>query len=202
MTTASLAVGEGGSITSSFDGVGWAETTITGTATLLGVAYGDDAFVAVGRNGALWRGAFPTPPLSGVQKWLAENFSEAERNDPSVGTLSADPGTAGISNLMRYALGLDSHLPERSALPQPLVWDGNPHRYPAIRFNRRVGADDVRLVLETSADLLVWEAVTSPVTVSSSVVDDVETLIWRRPEPIGPDQNAGFLRLRIDLDLP
>lgn len=189
------AVGSGGVIARSGDGVGWTQEPTLSTTTLLAVGYGNDHFVAVGRDGVVWRdGAVMT-----MQNWLAQNFGD-DLGDPEIGSSAADPGDFGISNLARYALGMDPHQPERENLPKAVVWSGDdPQNYPAVTFVRQVGADDISFVLEESEDLLTWETVSDAEIVSSTVQGDLETVIMRNSTPLGDDQKAGFLRLQIIL---
>jgi len=70
----------------------------------------------------------------------------------------ADPEAVGISNLLRYSLGLDLDGAPRDNLPQMRVFsvaDDDLMR-PGLRFLLSTSADDIQLHVEVSSDLINW----------------------------------------------
>jgi hypothetical protein len=123
----------------------------------------DDVVVAVGtghRNYESWR--------------LAEYPALDERDDDAVSGPLAE--SAGVKNLLRYALGLGRNEPTAGALPS-LTADG------AFRFRCDLSKTDVVYRVVTSRDMIDW----------SEVLYDSRR--DGEPEPVG-----GFLSLPVDLD--
>jgi hypothetical protein len=124
-------------------------------------------FGLTGRNSRLdWRGFQLASPaqfalLGPIEPegwtfalWGAINFSPEELADPSISGPLAAPAGDGISNLLKYAFGLDPLTPVSSTdLPQPERVDG------ALRLTYRElwEALDIEYIPELSQDLMGWD---------------------------------------------
>lgn len=100
--------------------------------------------------------------------WQAANFTPAERAS-GLDAPNADPGGFGISNLMRYAFGLDAHVPDLSLMPSPSYLPAQPSysvgngliamgHSEGVNLTFSVPQDtaDVAFIVESSADLQTW----------------------------------------------
>lgn len=97
-----------------------------------------------------------TPYAAGtVLGWLAGHFSAAERRDPSLGTLAADPDGDGLPNLLEYALRLDPRVPN----PSPLSLATGAQRL-RLTFPRRADPG-LRYSVQASPDLATWTEIWS-----------------------------------------
>jgi hypothetical protein len=120
--------------------------------------------------------------------WQLYAFSDGDRANPSISSPSADPGNFGISNLLRYAFGLDPQAPSASGLPtvgEQLV-DGERHL--SIFFRRLAQARDLEYVVEARSGEGSWQAlaVYSPGRPRGIQVVDTE-----------PDVPAGSRSIRV-----
>ncbi len=85
--------------------------------------------------------------------WVTQQFpSSAERDDPAVAGAHADPSGQGVSNLLRYALGLGRHDPPALALPVLTRGTGTL----GFRFPFDPGLTDLTYRVEASTDLEDW----------------------------------------------
>lgn len=92
-------------------------------------------------------------PGAGFEAWRAEHFTPAELADPAVSGPLADPGGAGVANLLRYAFGLGP----REAVAEPLPAVGVSGDLLTVEFPRLSSATEVSLVPEGSGDLTTWQ---------------------------------------------
>jgi hypothetical protein len=126
---------------------------------------------------------------------------------------TANPSGDGISNLMKYAFGLDPTISQVSSLPQPQVQNftvaGVTSPYLTITFNRQLGTGNLTYTVESTGDLTQgWTTIctatgippsgtaTGPGLVSELSHGDVHTLTVR---DIVPATSVGrrFLRVRV-----
>lgn len=97
--------------------------------------------------------------------WQAANFTPTEIA-AGLAAPGADPGGHGITNLMRYALGLDPRHPQASGLPRvtftpasSAVSGGSALMTPStatLSFEVPQDTADLGIYLESSADLTTW----------------------------------------------
>jgi len=125
--------------------------------------------------------------------WKEGQFSPAEREDESISGPRSEPGGDGLSNLLRYALGLGRNEPAGEHLPrlrrENAQWE--------IRYLRAPGLLDVGFSLEASADLQAWAPVAvGEADVWAEVSGQHEEVVQRVP---GAAANASreFYRLRV-----
>lgn len=131
--------------------------------------------------------------------WLGATFSAAERSDPQIGALAADPDNDGLANLVEYALGTDARTPNADAAPGAGKTIANGQEFLALTFSRPVGGSaGVGYFIEISNDLQSWRRGGGEVVLhQTTTVGDRETLIYRSVAPIGAETRT-FLRLVIE----
>lgn len=127
--------------------------------------------------------------LSGFSGWLQGNFNEAERADPQISGPNVVLTSDGLSNLMKYALGLNPRVPATSGLPAS---NANPTNW-TYTFTRPASRDDIVYAVQASADLVDWDSITVTAT-KVSTVDGVDT--WQVEYPIA-NASKLFFRLKV-----
>ena len=129
--------------------------------------------------------------FGGFAGWRIANFTGADRTNDAVSGPDADPNSAGVTNLQRYAFALAPHGPV--AAPTTALWvDDDGQRYLAVRFNRLAAADDVAYTVESSPDLTTW----TTVAILAAGAPTEQTV--RDSMAIGSAPRR-FLRVRVDL---
>lgn len=122
--------------------------------------------------------------------WQVENFSPAELEDPAIGGPQAVLAGDGLTNLLKYALGLDPRLPANGALPLPACtteeW--------TFTYVRPPDRPDIAYTVLVSTDLATWSdtGVTHELV---GPVDDWEQ--WRARVPLSVGAKV-FFRLRVE----
>lgn len=127
------------------------------------------------------------PPPSGFGTWLAEHFTEQERNDPQISGPDAKLTPDGLTNLMKYALGFAPRGPV-GALPEPATAD-NDWTYTYTRPSER---PDLTYTVQVSTDLVSWNS-DGVEHVQVATGDGVET--WRARHAGGAKL---FFRLKVE----
>lgn len=94
----------------------------------------------------------PADEMHGYAAWAATVFTADELADPETSDPDAVYGADGISNLMKYALGLDPHEDGTAALPETTQLDD--HWF--FSYRRPSDTDDVAYRVEVSTDLVNW----------------------------------------------
>lgn len=126
--------------------------------------------------------------------WQAFYFPDPDdQTNPQTGGAAADPNGHGMSNLVKYALGLEA-VERFDAGRLETVLDDQGRL--AISFHRDPAKQDIAYLVEGSTDLLGWDLFYDSRQVTD--LDDggrVETVLVP-PEPDSGDQ-ARFVRLRI-----
>ena len=127
-----------------------------------------------------------------INVWRRANFTPAELADPSISGDLADPDHDGLSNLMKYALGLPPKAPAPANWPCASVATG----YLTLTYTRANAAIDVSLVLEQSNDLFTWHSGTNYVQQLSAVDQGSNQLITVQTlAPVGSSP-ANFVQFR------
>jgi len=127
--------------------------------------------------------------------WQAENFSQAEMAIASLSGPGASYLNDGTSNLMKYALGLNSRDSAYSSFPHvhPLAGSPNSPNF-EVTYPRNRWAGDLAFSLLYSPDLITWR----PATVLSQVVEaqdnGTETV---RATISGDNDGRGFVMLQV-----
>ncbi len=132
--------------------------------------------------------------------WRNRYFSAEEIADPAISGELAVPAGDGVSNRVKYALGLD---PKVSGHPLPIetrpqsfeVNGSGPEPYLTMTIERNPDADDVTFIVEASDDL----GVTDPWNSAGMVVveDTPGLLVVRDGVPVN-ERDRRFLRLRVE----
>jgi type VI protein secretion system component Hcp len=123
--------------------------------------------------------------------WQALNFSADELADPSVSGPLAVLQPDGLTNLIKYALGLDPHAVAISGLPEmsqtATDW--------VFTYTRPASRPDLTYAVQFSADLSAWDlAGGTHELVSTDSVNHTET--WRGTLPKASAPNL-FVRLSV-----
>lgn len=131
-----------------------------------------------------------TPAVIGTyDDWLEANFTQAQRNDPTITGLDRDPDGAGVTNLVRFALDLPAHGPVGPTTTWTLLEQGGVW-YQALQFNVRPAGPGLSYVVERSTDLVTWLPVSTWYPASTNPVIARDAVAYRSVA-------RSFLRLRI-----
>ena len=123
--------------------------------------------------------------------WRAASFAGADLANDSVSGPSADPDSAGVTNLQRYAFGLAA----RGRVTAPTTLGSSEtggQKFLTITFGRRAAGTALSYVVESSSDLQTWSTVRTyaPGAPTPIVAVDSEPMA-----PAGPARR--FLRVRV-----
>ena len=132
------------------------------------------------------------PELFTFPQWIAEVFSEGDRENEEIVGPTVDVDTDGLTNLWEYALGLNplSADPQPVFILQRLNSDENDYR---LTYSRAKAADDVRMFFEYSSDLQSWALLDGiSETVAVGDVRDEVSLEFIKEGPF-------FIRIRIEM---
>ncbi|MES2921281.1 MAG: glycosyl hydrolase [Verrucomicrobiota bacterium] len=129
-----------------------------------------------------------------LDQWRMSQFGTTNPNDPLAGNLATPQGD-GVSNLIKYALGLDPHQPAASGLPSTAIAGGSF----TFTFTRMKVATDIVYHVDASGSPTSWAEIWNSSSVpygcgaaasEQVVVPDVV------PVASAPDGNR-FMRLRV-----
>jgi hypothetical protein len=121
--------------------------------------------------------------------WKQSSFTPAELANPAKSGPTAIYGPDGVSNLTKYALGIDPKSDASAALPV-LVSNSTELTY---TYTRPSTVTDVTYVVEVSFDLAIWTSA----GVTHELVSTAGTLqTWRGRYAPGALQNV-FFRLKV-----
>lgn len=172
-------------------------TTINGATTasytIVGVQPSDAGsydVVVTNMAGTATSAAATLTVLNGFDSWQLVHFDAAERANPQISGPSVVLTADGLSNLMKYALGLNPRVAATDGLPVT----GSTATHWTYTFTRPVDRSDVTYTVQASTNLTDWSTITVTST-KISTTDGVET--WRVEYPIA---NAAqlFFRLRVE----
>ena len=128
------------------------------------------------------------PLLTGYDKWIQDHFGEGAPGDQTAP--DACPAGDGITNLMKYATGLNPNKPCGSVTKLTIQEDGG-KKYLLLSWPVNPEATDVTFSVESSSDLKAW-------TEERTVVPNNTNGEFRDTVPI--DQSSPkrrFLRLKV-----
>ena len=136
-------------------------------------------------------GSLESPDLSDPFSWRASSLPGGTPGGNDSTSFSGDPqgddSGNGIPNLVEYAVG-----PE--VAPEISLFDND--LFLTISYRRNLSADDVMIIVESSGDLINWEA--SPIQNSAIYAGDGTSLeTWRTLMAIDDETPRQFLRLRV-----
>lgn len=128
-----------------------------------------------------------------MDAWRFRNFTSEQLADGSLDADEAAPAGDGVSNLVKYALGLAPNTPAGGLGVGASGLDGNGRL--ELGFTRTI-ASDIECHAEVSADLIHWSAVAVQETILS---DDglTQSVLARDVDPIGAGERR-FIRLRVN----
>lgn len=134
---------------------------------------------------------YSLPDATGFASWAETSIADEEAREPE-----DNPAGDGISNLLKYALGLDpASVASPSALPVRQVEDDGGTEYLTLTAARNPDATDVILTVEVSSDLVNWESGEGHTVV---LTDDGTTLKVRDTAPAS-GVSRRFIRLSASL---
>ncbi|MEX2382549.1 MAG: CotH kinase family protein, partial [Opitutales bacterium] len=137
------------------------------------------------------------PSLITYSDWRTSMFpAQEEQDDNDVSGPEADPFGEGVSNLLRFAFGIDGLIVERSVLPRLSV-DGDRL---SISFVRDPLRQEIAYLVEASSDLLDWSEVLYDSRLDAEPNNEgsmmrIEDSLDRQEAPGG----TRFLRVRVIL---
>lgn len=151
-------------------------------------------------SGATLNYTFPSYSMSVVvvkgqfEAWREQHFTAAELSDWTISGDTAQPAHDGVTNLMKYALGLDPKTPAASGLPALSSTALSGKKYLTLSFTQWRSLTDITYQVEVSSDLQTWQSGT-PYTVR---VDNgtTDTATYRDATAIG-DVPRHFIRLSV-----
>jgi hypothetical protein len=118
-------------------------------------------------------------------------FTPAQLANPLVSGPAA--GTSGVSNQLRYALGLTPFESTAAVLTGSINEDSL-----NVHYRRRKNLLDEEVAVESTADFNTWTALTAPAPVFIGNNDGTETASITGPAPF-PAGSRRFLHLRVAL---
>lgn len=171
----------------SADGINWYELTTPAQEDRNAVAFFNNCFVTVGKNGSVWRSSPIGDPQSGWATWQIHYGGALGLNRDNEDDSDGD----SVENILEYALGTDPG----DASSVPVLWaskDETGHLY--VTIPRTYRAQDVEYVVEQTTDPGDpgnWNHVDTVVETDTETELTVRTL-----NPVSP-ANPRFLRLRV-----
>lgn len=174
-----------------------AATGLTGSAPLpvslqvTGLTIGNTYYyraVATNVRGTNYGNPFSVLAGTPFELWQLARFG-ADATDPLIAGEAATPAHDGISNRLKYALGLDPFADSVESLPA-LTLNGG---VLSLTYNRVLAATDILYTVEWTSDLITWQ--TAGITEQSSP-PSVGTQQFVASIPIAPHR-VKFLRLTV-----
>jgi len=135
------------------------------------------------------------PKFSG---WEGANFSTAELANPLISGATASAVGDGVSNIVKYAFGMNVHSFSRSNLPtvQQQIISGS--QYVTITFRRRNPAGDLTYTPQTAASPAgPWTANAVQVGSAVSNGDGTETVTYRDSTPVSLAAPLRVMRVQV-----
>jgi hypothetical protein len=115
---------------------------------------------------------------------------------------TADDDNDGLISRMEYALGGSVTATDTARLPRgssgPFTVGGSTQVYGTLTFTRRVGADDVDYIVESSSALETWDPNGAVLVNVTRNADGTDTCVYRSAQPMSV-AGREFLRLRTSL---
>jgi hypothetical protein len=136
----------------------------------------------------------------GYDQWRAANFTAEQIADDSISGVNANPAADGVSNLMKYALGLNPHQPSVAQLPTAGFVQVDGLTYQQLRVVSPSNASALYRG-EVSSDLARWSS--TPANVAVMVLPETPTpgqttRLFRDLTPTTSGRR--FIRLQITLN--
>ena len=127
--------------------------------------------------------------------YLAQHFTAQQLANPAVTGPTANPAGDGMSNVMKYALGLDPTVPNAAA-GAPVV--GASGGALTLTYVAPPGITDVTYIVEVSGDLVTWTSSSGATQVLSTTLLDAthQQVVVRDLTPMTGTARR-FIRLRV-----
>lgn len=135
----------------------------------------------------------------GYDTWRRNNFTAAQLAiEPSISGVNDTPANDGVSNLLKFGLGLSPFTPSANLLPVSEIVDISGQRFLQIRFVRPSPNANATYTGQVSGDLNSWSSAPADVDtiVTSGPGPNQQTVIYRDRTPITPPLHR-FLRLLV-----
>ena len=144
-------------------------------------------------------GTTGTSGTTPYQAWENEYFTAAEQGNAAVSGPGAAPAGDGLSNLLKYALGLPPKQSGAGGLPRVGRVAVGAQSFLSLTYTRALAATDVSLTVEVSGDLVAWAAganATATVSVSEDAGGATQTVVARdlTAQSTAPRR---FIRLKV-----
>jgi hypothetical protein len=133
--------------------------------------------------------------------WRVATFDEGALADARMSGPLASPAGDGVTNALRYALGLSAGRVSPRMLPEYGRWnDGGSATLHTLRFRRLSSARDLSYTVLASSDLVQWETLPAEdLFVLENIEAGVEEVVAVDQIPAA-DAPRRFLRLQVDLE--
>jgi len=169
------------------------------TYTIVGVQTGDtgsyDVIVTNSAGTATSTAAALTVTAAGgFTSWLQDHFNEAERADPQISGPNVVLTADGLTNLLKYALGLDPHVAATTGLPAAGTNGANW----TYTYTRPANRTDLTYTVQASTNLTDWTTLTVTAT-KVGTAGGVET--WQAEYP-SANATQLFFRLKVTNNNP
>lgn len=92
------------------------------------------------------------------ENWREQKFTTSELGNWTISGDAGEPSSDGVSNLMKYALGLDPKTPTASGLPVPGRTPLNGKTYLTLTFTKQRALTDIVYNVQVSSDLQIWQS--------------------------------------------
>ncbi len=129
-------------------------------------------------------------------QWLAANGLPTDSSGD--GALEANPSGDGISNLVKFALGLGAaELGYHGKfLPEQTLEGGS--SYLSLRYTRPFPAPSgIAYIVKADSHLTAWNS--DGVEIGNTITGDTQTLVFRDPTAISATEAKRFMRLQINV---
>ncbi|HLS28120.1 MAG TPA: carbohydrate-binding protein, partial [Opitutales bacterium] len=131
-------------------------------------------------------------------EWIEGHLSPDDRNNPENSDPLADPHGDGISNLLKYALGMTPGKINRKKLPQVGQTSVGGESYLTLTYSHPATISDIEYIVEVSSNLTDWSAADpANFEMSSEESGGLRTVTVRDSRPISGEKSR-FLRLRVE----
>jgi hypothetical protein len=169
------------------------------TSAVLDIIEGENWATWLDKIGAAAFEPYPRSQPAHFAIWQQRHFSPAERESDGITGPAADPYGTGVTNLMRYALGVNPGEPGPAALPRlEAEMTGATAPGLVLHYTRNRMARDIEFSVLVSEDLLTWEPVPDENIIERRIEGEKETVFV--PVPLTPDQaSRSFVRLKVKL---
>ena len=173
----------------------------TGVVTGTPPQTGDTSMTVSATNAAgIGSAALEITVQTAFMAWQNTYFTAAELNNPAISGSNAAPAGDGISNLTKYALGLNPKSDGSGGLPTISLTPVGSSKYLTLTYNKSLGASDVTYTVEVSSDLQTWSSGTSytaTISATNNSAGTMQTVVQRDLTPTSGTMQR-FIRLKIN----